>query len=159
MPKATKRTPTPLPMPKHAPVLVVEDDEALRESLRMLLELEYDGCVTVAEAATMPDAFTYLRAATCPHVVLLDFLLPDANADTLLCLVRRYTALQRHCYILMPASEVSRFSDEAQQLINAICTEVITKPFDLTALLEAVRRGEAQLAAGTGTGTPNVEHS
>ena len=155
MPRATKHIPTPLPMPENVPILIVDDDEALRESLHLVLEFEYDGCVTVAEVAATPDAFTYLHSAAVPHIVLLDFRLHDANADMVLGLIQRYAALQCHRYVLMPAIEVTRLPYDAQKLINAVCAEVVMKPFDLTTMFEAVRRAEAQLAAGS----PDEERS
>ena len=153
MSKRTTYSPTPLPVPKHAPILLVEDDEALRETLVMLLKDA--GYSTVAEVAAALDAFTYLHSAAVPHIVLLDFRLPDANADMVLGLIQRYAALQCHRYILMPAIEVTRLPYEAQKLINAVCAEVVMKPFDLTTMFEAVRRAEAQLAAGS----PDEERS
>jgi len=61
-------------------------------------------------------------AASCTHVILLDFRLPDGNADTLLQAVDQDATLQLHHFVLMSASDVTLFSDEAQHLIAARCT-------------------------------------
>ncbi len=101
---------TPMTSPPTIPVLLVDDEEAIRESLRFFLEEEG---YPVAETASVADALTHLRNAALPHVVLLDFLMPAGNAETLLREAEQDATLQRHRYILMPASEVARFSDEA----------------------------------------------
>ena len=137
-------TPTPLPVSIHAPVLVVEDDAGIREAVTLLLE---DAGYAVTGMTNVADARGYLNAASCAHVVLLDFRLPTANADTLLRAIDQEATLQRHRFVLMPASNVTLFSDEAQQLIAARCTQVIYKPFDVEDLLAVVEQAEAQLSA------------
>jgi DNA-binding NtrC family response regulator len=111
--------------------------------LRFLLQEE--SFFAVAEAATMAEAAAYLPTVRLPHIVLLDFRNPHGDADILLRLVEWDAALQRHRYILMPASHITRFSEEAQRLINAICAEVVYKPFDVENILTAVERAEAHL--------------
>ena len=130
--------------PLHFPVLVVDDDDDVRDTLRALLESE--GYV-VADAATIADALVYLWTTVLIHVVLLDFLLPQENADVLLRTVENNERLRRHCFVLMPATPITWFSVEAQRLIADLCSEVVMKPFELTTLLAAVARAETQLAA------------
>jgi CheY-like chemotaxis protein len=125
-----------------APVLVVDDDEDIRETLRVLLE---DAQYPVAEAASSAQALDYLRAASSPHVVLLDFLMPGENAGTLLRALQHDATLRRHRYILIPASPVTTFSKEDQRLIAKLCTEVVQKPFEVDNLLRAVDDAAAQL--------------
>jgi DNA-binding NtrC family response regulator len=147
-------SPAPQSASWHAPILVVDDDDDIRVSVRLILT--EDGYPTVAEATTMTNAAAYLSTASVAHVVLLDFRNPHGDADLLLHLVQRQVALQRHRYILTPASRITRFSEEAQQLISAICTEVVYKPFDVADILVAVQRAAAQLP--TDEGAPNREH-
>lgn len=147
MPKdATSPAPAPQSASSRVPILVVEDDDSIREVL--LLFFEDEGFFPVAEAATMAEAAAYLPTVQLPHVVLLDFRNPSGDADILLRLVERDAALQRHRYILIPASPITRFSEEAQRLITAICTKIVYKPFDVENLLTAVERAEAHLLAG-----------
>ena len=150
---AASPAPAPQPASWHAPILLVEDDDDIREVLRFFFEDE--GFSAVAEAATMAEAAGYLSTAPLAHVVLLDFRNPHGDADVLLRLVERDAALQRHRYILMPASHVTQFSQEAQRLINAICTEIVYKPFNVDNILAAVERAEAQLPA-TSPNPPNL---
>src|SRR5262249_53779372 len=104
----------------HPPVLLVDDDEDIRATLRVVLE---DAVYAVLEAAAIGDALSALEAATASHVVLLDFLLPDANGDVLLQRVADEASLQRHRFVLMPANPPTRFSDDAQRLIAIWCSE------------------------------------
>jgi CheY-like chemotaxis protein len=125
-----------------APVLVVDDDADIRDTLRAVME---DARHPVAEAASATEALRYLRAAPSPHVVLLDFLLAGGNAGTLLRAVEHETTLKRHCYVLIPASPLTAFPQDDQRLIATTCVEVVLKPFDIDELLQAVDAAAAQL--------------
>lgn len=127
---------------QHAPLLIVDDDADIRDTFQLLFESEGYLVVVVASIAA---ALTFLRHATAPLVVLLDFLLPPENADSLLEAVEQEAPLRRHRYLLIPATPPTRFSQEAQQLIARVCMEVILKPFDVSVLFAAVARAEAQL--------------
>lgn len=129
--------------PAAAPVLIVDDDDPIRETLRMLLEAEG---YFVVESDTIVAASRYLRAATNGHVVLLDWLMArGGNGGVLLREVEQDTALRRHCYVLLTAAAPSQISDGEQRLIDARCAEIVSKPFDLAVLFDAVTRAEAQL--------------
>lgn len=130
--------------PGHAPLLIVDDDADIRNTMQTLFESEGFPIVGVD---TIAEAQTYLRRAADAHVVLLDFLLTPENADSLLSAAEQEATLRRHRYLLIPATPPTRFSQEAQQLIATVCTEVILKPFDLSVLLATVARAEAQLSA------------
>ncbi len=148
MPTHTHPTsPLPLSVPPRPAILVVEDDIDLRETLVQLFAEE--GYASVAETATMPEAFAHLHGTDLPHVVLLDFRFPNANADTLLGLVQRHAALQRHRFILLSGIDGTALPDEAQCLISTVCSEVVMKPFDLMTLTDAVKRAAAQLPSGS----------
>jgi CheY-like chemotaxis protein len=59
--------------PTHCPVLIVEDDEDLREMMAQLLTLE--GFETAA-VANGQEALQYLHEAASPEVILLDLMMP-----------------------------------------------------------------------------------
>ena len=59
--------------PSPCPVLIVEDDEDLREMMAQLLTLE--GFQTAA-VANGREALDYLRATAKPNVILLDLMMP-----------------------------------------------------------------------------------
>ncbi len=127
-------------------VLVVEDEQSIRLALHFFLE---DEDYQVAEASSVAEARDYLRAAASPYVVLLDFRMPGGNADVLLRAVEADARLRRHRYVLIPASQITLFSQDAQRLIHLFCAEVVYKPFDLLTLLAAVKRAEAQLSTSS----------
>ncbi len=117
------------------PVLVVDDDAEIRLALRTLLEPEG---YAVYEAASTVEAFASLYDDPIPnHVVLLDYLLNNSG-PTLLHAVEQNVTLRRHCYVLLTAARVDHFSEQERRLIDAICTEIITKPFNTQDLLNAV---------------------
>jgi CheY-like chemotaxis protein len=121
-------------------VLVVEDDEPIREAIVLLLEGE--GYV-VLQAANGAEALDVLRSVDQPLVVLLDWMMPKLNGMELLETVLREPAgLDRHAYILMSAALPSW--QKLARLPVGVCTSVLSKPFDITAVLDAV----AQAAAG-----------
>lgn len=66
-------TSSPRPMPASAtpPVLEDEDDDATRDALRLLLELEGEE-VRLDEATRAYDALVHLRTARHSHIVLPD---------------------------------------------------------------------------------------
>src|SRR5690242_16066352 len=127
----------PLPSPGRAPILVVDDDEDLRETLVMVLDIEG---FRVSHGTTTAEALDYLRAAACCHVVLLDYALWGGNTEALLCAGDHDARLARHSYALMTGRELAQFSDEVMRLITAHCTAFLLKPFDLEQLLGVVKR-------------------
>lgn len=62
------------PAPRaHCPVLIVEDDEDLREMMAQLLTLEGFQAAAVANGR---DALDYLHTTDKPNVILLDLMMP-----------------------------------------------------------------------------------
>ena len=69
-----------------APVLLVDDDEALRTALKEFLEL--DGFV-VLTAGDGQEALDVLRSGELPALILLDFMMPVMNGSQFLAVKRR----------------------------------------------------------------------
>src|SRR4026209_1380362 len=57
----------------HCPVLIVEDDQDLREMMAQLLTLEGYEAATVGNGR---EALEYLHGRPNPHVILLDLMMP-----------------------------------------------------------------------------------
>lgn len=133
---------TPTPTPVKAPILLVDDDEGMREALRPLLQSEG---YAVAEAVATAAALVHLTTATTGHVVLLDWAMLDYTR--VLRAVEQDAALRRHMYVLFTDAPSVWCSFDDQPLIAAHCTEIIMQPFalEVTAVLEAIERAAAQL--------------
>ena len=128
------------------PILVVDDDESTRECLRLVLE---DAGYPVVEATMVSDALAHLQAATRGHIVLLDWVMPERGESLLYALEQEPAdgPLHRHCFIVLTAAMVSRFTEEEQRLIAATCLEAVTKPFEVAALLAVIERAATHLRA------------
>lgn len=116
-------------------VLVVDDDEAIRETLRSLLE---DAGYDVVEAADGAAALSVLRAAPTRMVVLLDLMMPRMDGAAVLGTVagdRRLAA--RHAFVMVTATHQTMSLAFASLLTN-LAVPVVRKPFDIDALLAAV---------------------
>ncbi len=84
-------------------VLIVEDDDALREMLRRVLALEK---WTVVEAKNGAQALDCLRTAA-PSVILLDLLMPVMDGFQLLAELRKHEAWHRIPVVVITAKQLS----------------------------------------------------
>ncbi|HEX6121753.1 MAG TPA: response regulator [Ktedonobacterales bacterium] len=125
-----------------ANVLVVDDDDEIRSTLRMLLE---DASHHVREAASGQTCLPILRASAERLVVLLDLIMPQMNGlQVLEAIHAEGAALTRHAYILMTANNRQMLS-QAAPLLAALAITLVRKPFDLDILLETVEHAAARL--------------
>lgn len=122
-------------------VLLVEDDQDIRETLRMALEDEgYD----VQEAEDGLEALYRLRESMRPLVVVLDLRMPRLTGDALLLRVDKREHLPaRHAFLLITANR-EQISPASFQLLKRMHVSVTPKPFDLNDMLERI----AQAARG-----------
>lgn len=118
-----------------AHVLIVDDDQAIRETLRLVLE---DAGHRVSEAADGMSGLEQLRTAPEPMVVLLDLMMPRLDGAGVLGVVagdRDLTA--QHAYALITATHQTLNLAFVNLLAN-LMVPVLHKPFDLDALLDMV---------------------
>ena len=84
-----------------AAVLVVDDDDDIREVIRALLE---DEGYVVEEARHGEEALRTLRSSSHHFVVLLDLRMPVLDGAAVIATIAKEKALrQRHAYILATA--------------------------------------------------------
>ena len=113
-------------------VLIVEDNQSLRQSLIMVLEME--GIKTLA-AEDGHEAVTVLRQHS-PAVVLLDMQLPsNVSGLDLLAAIRRTPRLATTRVVLHTAEQHASTLPEAEA-----ADLVILKPADIDDLLTMIRR-------------------
>jgi len=127
-----------------AQVLVADDDERIRESLRMLLE---DEGHSVIEACNGRETLAILHGDNVRRIVLLDLVMPDMDGLKLLESLRDDTALgSRHAYIVLSAGSETMMS-QAQPLVTALAGAIVRKPFDIEEVTRAVNAAAQRLAA------------
>src|SRR5262249_55028065 len=130
-------------------VLVVDDDRATRDTIRIVFQ--YEGYM-VFEAADGRSALDLLAVSRSRLIVLLDWLLPDldgirvmqqhALAATTPSAVHR-SRPRPHTFILLTGSNKS-----VADLPPGMSVSVLKKPFDLSYLLALVRAAAAHGGGG-----------
>ena len=116
---------------RGAPVLLVEDDPRLRQTIRWTLE---DEGLAVAEAADAQQALAALRG-TPPTVVVLDYGLPDMDGGALVDALRARPERRTPPIVLITAD--GRAPEKAARVGAAT---YLAKPFEVDELAAAVRR-------------------
>lgn len=111
-------------------VLIVEDDEDTREAAREFLE--WAGFST-AVAADTEQAMAEISKDEKPALILLNSVLPDANASALLKWLRSRPELDGVVIVLVA-------DDPRPQLQPAGAVAVLHKPYDLETLLDVARK-------------------
>jgi two-component system KDP operon response regulator KdpE len=120
-------------------ILVVEDEPAIRQILRVLLGAEG---YLVVEAETAARADIEARGHK-PDLLLLDLGLPDADGLSVIRSVRTWSPV--------PIIVLTARSMETQKVaaLDAGADDYITKPFSAPELLARVRAGLRRAARGT----------
>lgn len=123
-------------------VLVVDDDEPTRETLRVMLE---DAGYAVAEAPDGQAALEMLRSTPYHAIVVFDLLMPVLDGIGFLRAVKDDERLaQRHGYILLTANQQALRSD-SEELIRSVSVTVVQKPFVVEPLLRLIADVEQAL--------------
>jgi CheY-like chemotaxis protein len=116
-------------------VLVVDDDRAIRETIRLALEEED---YTVAEAGDGAAALRLLRDDLEPRVVLLDLRMPRLGGMGVLREAAGDPELQmRNAFVLVTANLHTLDSKELA-LLDELRVPAVAKPFELDELLAVV---------------------
>ena len=131
-----------------AEVLIVEDDGAVRQALRLVLE---EAGYSTQEVEDGLDGLRVLWTCPEPKVVLLDHFLPHMDSQQLLVLVSDAgEQLRRHQYIEVTGGG-DRLSPACRQLLSSLEIPLVRKPFDVDTLLEAVSQAEERLGGARET--------
>ena len=113
-------------------VLVVDDETAIRDMLRMALEIADLRCI---EADNIHDAFTRVVDER-PDIVLLDWMLPGGSGLELLRRLKRGDTTRDLPVILLTAKTAE---DNVIQGLDVGADDYITKPFAPRELIARVR--------------------
>jgi CheY-like chemotaxis protein len=115
----------------NASVMIVDDDEDIREIAKLLLESEGHHVATAADGL---DAWQQLEGGESPSLILLDLMMPRMDGEQFLHALR---ASPRAGIPVVIMSGHNAASVKARELTANGC---LTKPIELEELLEAVRR-------------------
>lgn len=123
-------------MPPHScngkRVLIVEDNEATRETLSLILR---SGGFDVATADNGRSALDMLRVHERPSVILLDLMMPVMDGWQFRAEQRRDERIADIPVVVCTASEASRAHDDTLR-----AAAYLTKPIEIAELLDAIRR-------------------
>ncbi|HEX5578875.1 MAG TPA: response regulator [Candidatus Limnocylindria bacterium] len=119
-------------MPDAGPVLVVDDDAAIRNAVRDLLESAGIAVETATDGADALEKVSRHR----PRLVLLDMRMPVLDGWAFASALRE-RGVSLPVVVMTAAADASRWADE----IGAI--GVVAKPFGVAELVSAVRRFSA----------------
>ncbi|MFG0274512.1 MAG: response regulator [Phycisphaerales bacterium] len=113
-------------------ILVVDDEE---EIVSLLMEvLGADKRFELRSASTGYDA-GMLTESFRPHLIVLDYMLPDLNGD-LVCQRVRESEQGKDTKIVFVSGVVA--PDEVQRLLDAGADDFVKKPFDITRLIDCI---------------------
>jgi CheY-like chemotaxis protein len=113
-------------------VLVVDDDQAIRESIETLLPLFGHAVVGAADGA---EALARLRGGKRPCLILLDLMMPGLNGFDLRAHLMADVTLAD-----IPIIVITGAGQGVAEKARALNLEVMRKPFELATLLATVRR-------------------
>jgi CheY-like chemotaxis protein len=113
-------------------VLVVEDDEDIRETLVEILE---DEGYHATGAANGRDALERLRSAAFPHLILLDLMMPVMNGWEFRSEQQRDPVLAA-----IPVVVVSGVDNVPEKAASLDAAAYLAKPIEIKTLLDLVQR-------------------
>jgi len=122
---------TAVPSKTECTVLIVEDDQDIRDALRDVLEL--DG-YEVVEASNGKEGLDRLSAIVRPCFILLDLMMPVMSGREFLAVLRETDVLAT-----IPVVVVSAWPDEAARVCERT-QGFVKKPVSLDALLSLVQK-------------------
>jgi CheY-like chemotaxis protein len=124
------------------PVLIVDDDDGIRDALRNLLEVE---CFPVLEAHDGAHALDILAQTPAPVVILTDHHMPRLDGPGLIDFVKNTPTLNvRTAVVYMTAGNRILNPTLADQLAE-FGVPVIRKPFDIDDIIRAVTQAQLGL--------------
>jgi two-component system nitrogen regulation response regulator NtrX len=123
-------------------VLIVDDDEPIRESLQDALR---DDGYAIVKVADGEDALDVLRATPYHAVVLLDLMMPGMNGRSVLNILDNDAELaQRHAWIVMSADHTG-LGRIPRDLRERLSLTLVKKPFDMDELLATIAQKAERL--------------
>ncbi|MBC7693634.1 MAG: response regulator [Methylotenera sp.] len=110
-------------------VMVVDDDDAIREAVKEILEMEGYEVTTARNGA---EALDLLNRSPPPCVILLDLMMPVLNGWQFLEAKKKTAAI-----VALPVVVVSAVADHQREKDHG-ATQIVRKPPDVDSLLKIV---------------------
>jgi CheY-like chemotaxis protein len=126
-------------------VLVVDDDTAIREVLRLVLE---DEGYSVVEADNGAEALALLRQSAESQVVVADHLMPILDGPGLVNAIAADPEVRDRIALVYITAANRMIPPALAARLNELGAPVIWKPFQLDVFLGAVARAAKRLAHG-----------
>jgi CheY-like chemotaxis protein len=111
-------------------ILIVEDDEGIRETLKVMLEFEGYAVVAASNGREALGALEKMREA--PGLILLDLMMPVMNGWEFSDIVRHNPK-----WAPIPIVVLTAFADKGQ--ILQMAKSILKKPVEIEDLLSAVQ--------------------
>lgn len=112
-------------------VLVVDDDDELRDTVTELLRLEgFD----VSSARNGHEALEFLRSNPAPHVIVLDLMMPVMNGQQF-----RQAQLDAPALAAIPVVILTASHNGRQQAAAMGVSDFFSKPVDFDVFIAALR--------------------
>jgi CheY-like chemotaxis protein len=125
------------------PILVADDDEALRHILHDLFE---DEGYTVLEAADGEQVLEILRTSAQRFVVVLDHRMPHLSGEQVLYAVTKDRRLRRrHAFVFVSAAPHLSLQLTLMRVLTKFAIQRVDKPFEVDVLLDAVAQATRRL--------------
>jgi CheY-like chemotaxis protein len=127
-----------------AHTLIVDDDRAIRATLRDLLS---DEGYAVTEAGDGAQALPILRDDPHPLVVLLDAMMPHMSGMELLNAVEADPELRRQRAFLLITANAHVLAADFRAQLKRMAIPIVPKPFDTEHLLQLIEDAATGLEA------------
>lgn len=133
---------------REATILIVDDDEELRDAVQRKLEGERYRTVTAADGAQALKAMA--NPEVRPDLILLDIMLPDVEGTSLCQQIRQESSV--------PIIMLTARNEEADRILGLElgADDYVTKPFSLRELVARVKAVLRRVDIQVEEGAPNV---
>lgn len=111
-------------------ILVVDDDEAILDSIKLILEDEGYNVDTASDGKTMQ---VYIEKKT-PDLIILDYRLPGMNGTELTKLLKKESTTKDIPLIMVSSHDVNILARDVG------ASDFFEKPFDIQTLLSLVQK-------------------
>ena len=115
---------------KKDKILICDDEEGVRESMRLILEKDYDLCF----ACDGYEAIDLVKTE-CPNLALLDIKMPVMNGIETLKHIQRVNPETKVLFVTG-----YQYTDVAKDALQVGAQSYIVKPFSSQELMEAVKK-------------------